>query len=752
VPGHRTTRAAVIALAAALAACALSFGIWASLTHNSALLGRQTDLAGIYSLVLAVILAAVSMIVWARRPATAAPLPAADTGQSPGPPEAPRTIVIGEIPREPLSYQARPELVAALNSGGHGHVTIAHAVTGQRGVGKTQLAAAAARARLIDHWQLVAWINAETAATTLAGLAATAAALDLPPAPDADAAGHAVRHWLEADGTRCLIVYDNAITPADLQPYLPAAGNAQTIITTTNQAAANLGTSVAVDVFTPTEAHAYLSDRTGRPWDPAAADLAHELGYLPLALAQSAAVITTQRLTYDTYLQRLRDLPIETMLPAVDAGHYPRSAAAAILLSLDAATSGDTDGTRQAIMNLTAVLSPAGTPRTLLHFAAVSLTSARAPDYATPARIDTALGYLANASLLTYSLDDTTVTAHRLVMRVIRDRLAQQGYLPAACLATARILDAAADPLMGDAWKDADFARDLIIQILALATHAPRPPGDELATILRTLRFRAAFLLNQLRDDPALAISIAEPLISEYQQALGPRDSQTLACRNTLAVAYHAARRYADAISLYEQTLADAKDVYGPRHPNTLASRNNLADAYQATGRHDEAIELHRQNLTDREELLGPRHRHTLDSRNNLAAAYHVADQLAEASALYEQTLAEREEILGPRHPQTLDSRNNLALVYQGLGRYDEAVELHKQTVTDSEEILGPGHPLTLESRINLADAYSTVGRYDKAVVLYQSVLAESDLALDSDHGATEEIRNKLAAAQAQLR
>ena len=63
--------------------------------------------------------------------------------------------------------------------------------------------------------------------------------------------------------------------------------------------------------------------------------MAAELGYLPLALAQAAAVIAGQHLGYGTYLERLRALPVAQYLTR-DAGQpYPHGVAEAVLLSLD---------------------------------------------------------------------------------------------------------------------------------------------------------------------------------------------------------------------------------------------------------------------------------------------------------------------------------------------------------------------------------------------------------------------------------
>jgi hypothetical protein len=502
-------------------------------------------------------------------------------------------------------------------------------LAGTGGVGKTQLAAAYARARLADSWRLIAWVNAQDSETILAGLAAVAQATGLSVGGSrlgAADAGQAVRRWLEADGSRRLLIFDGVEDPGLLRPFVPAAGAARVLITMTQEPRAELGTSVPVDVFSAEEALALLDERTGLTDEVGASAVAAELGHLPLALDQAAAVIAGQHLEYAAYQAKLRALPTADYLvrreeQGEEQQPSPPGVVEAVLLSLEAMSAADPLGVCTGVMELMAVLSPAAVRRDLLRATGQAGTLlGRGRRVAAP-MVDQALERLNEWSLLSLSLDGRAVSMHGLVAQVARGWLAQRG-LPTAYQAAASALEESAVALAEP--RDHTAVREMLGQVTALLENAGASAGDadeELGTMLIQLRYLALRHLIELGDNMARAISIGEPLTADLERLLGPDDPYTMRSRNDLARAYRKAGRIADAVPLVEQTLAAQERLFGAGHPSTLTSRNNLASAYRATGRAAEAIPLFEENLATCERLFGADHPKTLASRHSLDLA-----------------------------------------------------------------------------------------------------------------------------------
>jgi tetratricopeptide (TPR) repeat protein len=552
-------------------------------------------------------------------------------------------------------------------------VSVIYAATGMPGTGISQLAAAYARAKLAEGWRLVAWVNAVDTGSLWAGLTAVADAAGLSASGSrwhTSDTGTAVRHHLTTEGDRCLLVFDDAQDPDALRPFIPAGGAARVLITTTRPSATNLGTSVSVDVFSTDEALAFLTGRTGLANEAGAAVVAAELGHLPLALAQAAAVIGGEHLGYGRFLDRLWTLPVGEYLSRESTQAYPHHLAEAILLSLTPVLATDEADVFTRIIQTIAVLSSAGIRRELLYAAGQAGALASDGHHVAASAVDRALEQLAERSLVAFSLDGQDIIAHPLITRVVRDRLAHREGLTVACQEAAWALATRVKQLEGS--RDRPALRDIPQQVTALLDNTTGPAveaDEELTRVLLRLRLFALYHLIELGDSALQALAVGEPLTADLEWMLGPDHPDTLRSQNSLALAYQEAGRVGEAIPLFEQALVGRQRVLGPEHHDTLTSQANLAAAYQEAGRDTEAIRLFELTLAARERLLGAADPTTLNTQGNLAAAYRDAGRGDEAIRLFEQNLVARERLLGPNHPDTLTTRSNLALAYQEAAR-----------------------------------------------------------------------------------
>jgi tetratricopeptide (TPR) repeat protein len=522
---------------------------------------------------------------------------------------------------------------------------------------------------------------------------------------------------------------------------LPAIGRAQILVTTTDQSFMEFGHQVIVTEFSRPESLEYLAARTGLSDLAGAEAVAEELGDLPLALAQAAATIRRQNLTYVKYLGRLRRIPLEDLMNQLPSGEYPRSTAAALMMSIQATEDNHQTGLTSQILRVLAALSPHGVGREILDGLTVNGSSASEED------IDAAIERCTTGSLLTWSVNGDSVIMHRLLGRVLRERDKSAGRWAETVGAALDLLELRLIP-PEQAWSRRTEGERLATQIDAL-WEADLGIGDSAPPLrMRILKARS-WVVRQLLSaaDYSGAIARGRPTLSECEGILGAAHPETLSLSIDLADAYRWAERPDEAIMLSEQTVALCQEALGDDHALTLKARNELAGAYRTARRLDEAVALYRRTLADQERVLGADHPDTLLSCSNLGFACRLAGQLDEATALYERALADRQRVLGANHPDTLMSRSNLGFAYGVAGRLDEAIALHERTLAERERVLGADHPKTLLSQHNLAGAYQRAGRLDEAIALYERTLAERKRVLVPDHPQILLTQNTLAGA-----
>lgn len=135
-------------------------------------------------------------------------------------------LVLGNLPGQPTAWQDRVEVIDRLNVAASARQTASVcALTGPRGVGKTQVAAAYARHCVAQGWPVVVWVVADVSSSVLAGLDELAAQVGVRPprCEPADGAAAALQ-WLGSQRGPALLVFDNAVDPDLIRRWTPTVG------------------------------------------------------------------------------------------------------------------------------------------------------------------------------------------------------------------------------------------------------------------------------------------------------------------------------------------------------------------------------------------------------------------------------------------------------------------------------------------------------------------------------------------------
>ena len=313
---------------------------------------------------------------------------------------------------------------------------ITQAIEGLGGIGKTRLA-------IEFGWWVwnnkkapaVFFVSAETLERLNASLASLAGEkyLNLPGLKEAEQYD-AVFHWLN-DNPGGLMILDNADTEEAakaVEDLLPRLANGRVIITSRYKRWSVSVKPHPLNLLPPKKATQFLLDRTEnrriktKDDKKLAAQLAQELGYLPLALEQAAAYISHNQGSFNDYIEQWNS-ERQDVLKWYDERQMQYPTSVAVTWQRTYEQLGPPSRT---LLRLSSFLAPEMIPSEMFEESidivkeSIELLTGKKPTKKSKIKIDNILSELAAYSMITRQADGFTV--HRILQQVIRSRISEE--------------------------------------------------------------------------------------------------------------------------------------------------------------------------------------------------------------------------------------------------------------------------------------------------------------------------------------
>jgi tetratricopeptide (TPR) repeat protein len=645
----------------------------------------------------------------------------------------PETICNVPYARNPF-FTGRTEILDGIRGALEATSTIAvtQAISGLGGIGKTQTTVEYAY-RYRDNYEAIFWVIADNEATITSAYAEIARLLNLPEAMslDQNRIVETVRHWFETHD-KWLLIMDNADTPSLVRRFLPLSPLGHILITSRAQNLDMLGIPRALDLqeLSPDEALEFLLKRTGRedtdvPERQAAANLAEELGWLPLALEQAGAYIAAHQARFEDYLVSFerRQLELLEASPPI-VGDYPRSVSTTWSLNFDEID--QVNAAAADLLRVSTFLSPDSIPLELITEGASetgrALSAALAQVQEDPVVMNTVLEPLIRYSLIRRDIESNTYSVHRLVQDTVKTAMDDESrriwalravrainfVFPSASYATWPLCDR----LLPHSVKAAKLVDDFDFQYA--------DSGNFLNGVASYLRMIGDFGEAERLHLQGLAIA---------ERDLGPDDPSVATHLNNLALVYIDQYMYSKAEPLLVHALNISENAHGADNSELALPYNNLGTFYVRWSQYAEARPLLQKAQPLLEKALELEKNSSEPEEffyalilNNMAELYLGFGDYDKAELLCRTGLEIRERVDNPE--KTGLSYITLASILLKKGEYDRSEEYFKLALANRETVYGSDHPELIKTLERYIEFLNTIGRDEEATQMQQRIEA----------------------------
>lgn len=453
------------------------------------------------------------------------------------------------------------------------------------------------------------------------------------------------------------------------------------------------------------------------PSDHDATVLSSRLEWLPLAIAQAAAFITTNGITLQEYVSLLTESD-ESMLTLLsehceaEGQHWEDQRAVAQTWMVSFQQIEKTDKIAAELLSITAALDRHEIPEKVLW---TYLTMPGGNRTSAPSRVafTKAVGVLTGYCLMTRGKTGT-LDVHRLIHLVTWGWLVQKGSASAYHLGAIRSLTSLCWErgliqlgIEGRAYVPHCFT--------LIRRHVEDPPNSQV--VAQGKGILGAGLCDLLNQDGRLeeASELGARSVLHMKSGFGKSHPFTLLAMLCHANTFVHKENWTEAEIKYKELLKLSRRECGEDSMETLTIKRGLAMTYAMSGKLIEGENLILETVKLSKSVLGEGH-HIIFLMELLAHIWGEQGRHTESRALFSQAIHLRQIEGGSSHrDMSISSFLILMGKIQEGGELDEALPMAEGQVQAFRKRRGPGHPITLTAMRTLGSMYRVTGRLDEA-------------------------------------
>lgn len=614
------------------------------------------------------------------------------------------------------------------------------ALSGLGGIGKTQMAIEYAHRHILDY-SAIFWVGAETPESLVSSFVSIAHVLNLPEkeTPEQHRVVAAVTRWLNSH-SEWLLIFDNVEDLEMVKRFLPTAPHGYLLFTTRIQALGTMAHRLEIKSMTSQDGIQFLLQRArlidhertmqqlSAGEHATARAIVEAMDGLPLALDQAGAYIDETQCGLADFLALFQAHPIYLLNERLAYLDHPLSVVKTFTLAFEQVERADPVAAD--LLRFCAFLYPDAIPEECFTQSKPIPGASLQPVPGNQIRFNKAIASLQTSSLLQRNAETKTLTIHRLVQAVLKERMDERERTKWAVQVIRMIYHIFPTPAF-ETWPQCE--RFLPHALESVKHEVLSEQEDAIATELSTVLVKTGQYLTQ-RAQYIEAERLLQRALHIREAVLGPEHPEVAVPLNALGIVYNIQNRYVDAEKLLQRALSIREVTLGPGHPDLAEALADLAVSTLYQGKYREAEHFYQRAVEIWDEALGPDHPKIAVILGSLASIYGRQERYEEADALLQRAFQIQEQVLTDDHPELVISLNNLALLYSIQGKYAQAEPLFQRAVRIREKASGPDHPVVAIPLTNLASVYTKQAKWMEAELLYQRALRIWEQAMGPEH------------------